>query len=172
MKEYILKTERILLRKTEPDDIDFVINIESDPGNAQFINQWTREEHLNAINNKDIVHMVIETSDEKSIGFLILAGVDNNTNQIEFKRLVIAEQGKGYGKETIGIIKKLSFEQYTAQRLWINVREKDERSRHVFKTQGFNEVGKLKDYIKINDVCESVIVISMMVVGYRTATGG
>lgn len=62
---------------------------------------------------------------------------------IEFRRIVISEKGLGYGKDSIKLIKKICFEKYKADKIWLDVYSDNERAIKLYESQGF-----LKEKIK------------------------
>ena len=163
MKYIIKESENIILRKTKVEDLEFVINAERQKENAQYIGQWTKDQHTNSLVNKDILHIIIEESaTQKPIGYLIISGIENKNNSIEFRRFVICEKGKGFGKETLKLVKRLAFNDLKAHRLWLDVRAKNIRAQNIYKSEGFKEDGVLRECIFYNNKYESLIVMSIL----------
>lgn len=163
MKHIIEKSNLITLRHTQVDDLEFVINSEQATGNAQFVGQWTKEQHINALSHKDILHLLVEDSTtNRPVGYLIMAGIENPNHSIELKRIVICEKGKGLGTETLRLIKKVAFEQLKAHRLWLDVSYKNCRAQSLYKSEGFIEEGILRDCIFHNGDYDSLIVMSIL----------
>ncbi|MBM7835053.1 GNAT family N-acetyltransferase [Clostridium sardiniense] len=163
MKYIIKESENIILRKTKVEDLEFVINAERQKENAQYIGQWPKDQHTNSLVNKDILHIIIEESaTQKPIGYLIISGIENKNNSIEFRRFVICEKGTGFGKGTLKLVKKLSFNDLKAHRLWLDVRVKNIRAQNIYKSEGFKEDGVLRECIFYNNKYESLIVMSIL----------
>lgn len=163
MKYIIKESENIILRKTKVEDLEFVINAERQKENAQYIGQWTKDQHTNSLVNKDILHLIIEESaTQKSIGYLIISGIDNKNNSIEVRRFVICEKGKGFGRETLKLVKGLAFNDLKAHGLWLDVRLKNIRAQNIYKSEGFKEDGVLRECIFYNNKYESLIVMSIL----------
>lgn len=162
--EYIMKkSKRVVLRISKVEDLEFVINAERDKDNSQYVGQWTKEQHINALENKDILHIIVEdTITAKPIGYIIISGLENLNKSIEFKRFVICEKGNGIGKETLDLVKDLVFNDLKAHRLWLDVRLKNKRAQNVYKSQGFKEEGILREGIFYNGEYESLIVMSII----------
>lgn len=157
-----LKTEKVILRNTKKEDLDYVIEHENREENAQFVGNWTREQHLSSLINKDILHLVLEDiENENIVGYMIMAGIENGKN-IELKRIVISEKGRGFGKDALKLAKKLSFESLGAHRLWLDVRLKNKRAQEVYKKVGFIEEGILRECILHKGSYESLIVMSIL----------
>lgn len=164
----ISKNEDIQLRKTEVEDLEFVIESERDYENAKFVGQWTKEEHLCSLDNEDILHLIIEKTDtKKAIGYVIIAGIQNPNNSIEFRRFVVCEKGNGFGRKTLELIKELSFTKLNAHRLWLDVRVKNIRAQRVYKSEGFSEEGILRECVFHHNEYESLIIMSILKSEYK-----
>ena len=163
MKNIIKEYEGIILRYTNEKDLEFVINAERDIENARYVGQWSREDHINSFSNKDIIHIIIEDAITfNSIGYIIMTGIENPNNSIEFKRFVICKKDKGFGKIALKLIKEYAFDELDANRLWLDVRHKNYRAQNVYKSQGFKEEGVLRECILYNESYESLIIMSML----------
>lgn len=163
MKEINEKSDLIILRNTRENDLDFVVDYEHKPDNARYVGQWTKEQHRNSLFQEDILHLIVEEkSINKPIGYVILAGITNRNQNIEFRRVVISNKGKGLGRETLKLVKKVAFEQLNAHRLWLDVRYKNQRAQNLYKSEGFIEEGILRECILYNRNYESLIVMSIL----------
>lgn len=97
---------------------------------------------------------------ETRIGYIILAGLLDSNQSIEFRRIVITEKGRGYGKATVEIVKKLAFETYHAHRLWLDVKIQNHRAQEIYRGAGFMVEGTLRECLKSEDGYESLIIVS------------
>ena len=158
----------IVLRNTHEADINYVIDLEQRPDNALYVGQWTKEQHLNSLYQEDILHLIVEDkTTKKPVGYVIMAGITNSNKIIEFRRLVISEKGKGFGRETLKLVTKISFEQLHTHRLWLDVRLKNHIAQNLYISEGFIEEGILRDCIFYNGNYESLIVMSILESEYR-----
>ncbi|MBN4006715.1 GNAT family protein [Nostoc sp. LPT] len=148
------------LRKTQEADLDYVLQVEYDDDNRQYIIPWSYQQHLQAIADSDIAHLIVQT--EIKIGYVILAGLLNSNQSIEFRRIAIAQKGQGYGKDTVEMIKKLVFETHKAHRLWLDVKEQNHRAQAVYKAAGFVVEGKLRECLKSENGYNSLIIMSVL----------
>lgn len=160
----------LLIYETTTSDIDFIVSLENDNENVQFIFPNSKEEHFNLIANKDISHLALKSKDDKLLGFVILAGLENENRSIEFRRIVINQKGKGFGRMAIKKIKKYCFENLNCHRLWLDVLETNERARHLYKSEKFQEEGKLRDALIINEEFKSLIIMSILENEYKNTT--
>ena len=162
MKSIIKKSKNIILRKTNLEDLEFVIRAERDKENSMYVGQWTKQQHINALEDEDILHIIIEDCDNKKIGYIIISGLKGLNRSIEFKRFVICKKDRGFGKEALGLSKEVACKELNAQRLWLDVRLKNERAKRVYESQGFKEEGILRECIFYNGEYESLIVMSTL----------
>lgn len=60
MDDISIKSDLIIIRNTQEEDLGFVVSTECDADNAQYIGQWTKEQHKNALLDEDILHLIVE----------------------------------------------------------------------------------------------------------------
>jgi RimJ/RimL family protein N-acetyltransferase len=153
----------VRLRSTLKANLDFVLSAESHPDNSPFVSQWTRKQHEEALADADIAHFIIKRdADEVAVGYLLLAGLENPHRNLELRRIVITDKGKGYGREALRSIKKLAFEKFHAHRLWLDVKDHNQRAQQLYEAEGFVREGLLRECIKMGDRFESLILMSML----------
>lgn len=156
----------VSIRKTTEADLDFVIAAENGEENSRHVAQWTREQHIEAFHNDDILHVIIEV-EGKVVGYAIAAGLKEANNAIELRRIVIVEKGKGYGKAAVQLFKKLAFEELKAHRLWLDVREYNSLARNLYKSLGFIEEGCIRECILLDNKYVSHYIMSILEQEYK-----
>ncbi len=159
---------KIRLRRTTETDLDFVIGAEQAAENRAYVSVWTREQHRAACSSEDLSHLVFENFDGVPVGYVILAGLTDANESVEFRRIVVIEKNRGYGKEALSEIKKLAFEKLKAHRLWLDVKEYNARARHIYETEGFTTEGILRECLKSENGYESLVVMSMLHNEYKS----
>ena len=98
----------VQLLRTSEKDLSFVVSAEQHAENRSFVTVWTREQHLEALTSDDSSHLIIENiADASRVGYIILAGLADANQSIELRRIVVTEKGKGYGRESLRLIKRL-----------------------------------------------------------------
>jgi diamine N-acetyltransferase len=161
--EIITQYRRIRVRATTEDDLDLILQIEREPENVGFIAQWSREQHLETITDPDKAHWIIQAeADQRVLGYLILLNLNTPDRCILMKRIVIAEKGKGYGREALQLVKQAAFERFGAHRLWFDVMTHNQRARYVYQSEGFVEEGILRECMKVDDKFVSLVIMSML----------
>lgn len=152
--------QNLRLRETEVADLDYVLKAEQDQQNRQYIMPWSREQHLQAMTSSDLAHLIVWG--ETRMGYVILAGLLNPNQSIEFLRIVITEKQRGYGKATVEMVKQLAFGAYNAHRLWLDVKEQNQRAQAVYRAAGFVSEGRLRECLKSEAGYESLIIMSIL----------
>ena len=160
---YIIQSERIAFRSTLPEDLSFVLSTESDASNTPFIGGWTEEKHLNLIKARRGGHFIVEKLESNTpIGYVIIPDIENPNRGIELRRIVISEKGAGYGREALGLLKRLVFEKWKMHRLWLDVMEHNERARHLYKSEGFVEEGVWREAYYDGENYVSLVFMSIL----------
>lgn len=157
------ESELLTLRKTELSDIDFICGLESEEENAKFIIPWSKRMHEKSIENTNILHLIVQDRNTKCpVGYIIVAGLENNNLSLEFVRITIGDKGMGYGKESFRLIKDWAFTKHNAHRLWLDVKVNNLRAFNLYKKQGFVVEGTLRECLKNGEDFESLYVMSIL----------
>jgi RimJ/RimL family protein N-acetyltransferase len=158
-----MKFKSITVRPTSESDLDIILAMERSDDNTPYIRQWSREKHLEAINDTNIGHFVIQAAnDERMVGYIILIGLENIDRAVEFKRIVINEKGNGYGRAAVRFIKKYVFEELGFHRLWLEVLENNERAYRLYKSECFVDEGVHRESLRQGETFLSLRVLSML----------
>lgn len=112
----------IKIHKTQEPDITTVLLMENDIENSRFIFPNSKEEHLALLKDDNVEHLLL-SENNNTIGFVILAGIKNKNRNVEFRRIVIKDKGKGFGRKVIQKLKQYSFEKLNCHRFWLDVLE-------------------------------------------------
>ncbi|SMP60309.1 GNAT family N-acetyltransferase [Anoxynatronum buryatiense] len=171
MTQAVVENQHIRLRQTAPEDLDWVIATEQHPDNREYVYNWPRERHLAGIASEDEKHfMIMRVEDDCPVGYVILSGLASEHQVISFDRITIAEKGRGYGRQTVRLIKQLCFETYKCHRLWLDVFDFNPRARRLYESEGFVFEGTLRECKKKGDDFLSMHVLSMLEREYREWT--
>ena len=159
--------ERVRLRPTGEDDLDFVLREEGDEENRPFIGHWARGRHLEALADDDVEHSIAEDRDGAPVGYATLTGVGDPGRILCFKRLMVSEKGRGYGRAVLRLVKERAFGELGAHRLWLDVKEGNARARGLYGSEGFVQEGVLRDSFWTGEVHETLVVMSILESEYR-----
>jgi len=104
---------------------------------------------------------MVEHKGERA-GYVILRGLRSANRCLELKRIVIAEPGRGLGRQVLRAIIDKAFGELAAHRLWLDVYDDNHRARHLYRSLGFVEEGTLRDCIRCEGRYRSLVVMSML----------
>ena len=154
--------------ETQPDDLDLILRMEEDPANDGFIIRWTRDHHLEIINDPDSGHWRFEAVDDgRTVGYAILHGLNTADRILHWRRLVIAEKGRGFGHDAMRLVKKAAFGRFNIHRLWFDVFEDNARGIHLYRSEGFVSEGLHRDCLFANGRYRSQYIMSMLSHEYK-----
>ncbi|SEN68819.1 Protein N-acetyltransferase, RimJ/RimL family [Paenibacillus sophorae] len=157
----------IRLRRTEEDDLAFVIEAERDQQNSLYVGQWNQQEHRDALQDPDILHIIIENAAEEPAGYVIVTGLTDPNLSVCIKRIVVVKKGSGYGKETLRLLKEWLFRSTSVHRLWLDVKTHNARARHIYEGAGFTPEGTLRECVKVGDRFDSLHILSILRTEYE-----
>ena len=157
----------IMFRPTVETDLEMVLGMEKDADNRSFIRQWSREQHVAAINNENIAHFVaLSASEGKIVGYVILVGCLSPDRSLEFKRIVIGDKGAGLGRDSVRVIKQFAFEHLKFHRLWLEVIDQNRRACQLYESEGFVKEGIHRESLKQGENYLSLVMMSILASEY------
>jgi len=165
--EILIENSQVRLALTKVQDLDFVVMAEGDDENSDFVGQWPLDQHMQAISDEDVLHLVIKDAKNKSVGFVIIRGLLNSNDSIELMRIVVADKGKGYGRQVLKLVKRWCFEVQGAHRLWLDVLDHNVRAQHLYKSESFVCEGVLRESDKYEGVYHSQLIMSILKKEYQ-----
>lgn len=161
---------QVRFRKAEVTDLGYIMQQEHHDENDSYIRQWSREKHLSVLDDSNYAYFIVECiEDSQPVGFVILIGVNEPDNNLEFKRIAISGKGRGYGRQAVKLIKKFAFEETDTHRLWLEVVDYNERAYHVYESEGFLKEGIHRESFLRDGRRASLIVMSMLRPEYECA---
>ena len=165
-----LFTQELDIQPATADDLSFVFEAESAPANRRYVIPWTREQHEAAVEDPNLQHWIVKGGD-RPLGYIILAGLQNPNQSIEMRRIVITEKGQGFGRRAIKLAIGYIFDELKAHRFWVEVKDFDVRTLHLYRSLGFFEEGKLRDSYRGANGFESLVILSMLRSEYEQIVG-
>ena len=160
----------VQLRAMRRPEVSQVAQWERSPENEPFIIPWSVERHVAALGDPDLLHLMVEHRDV-AVGFVLLAGLLNDKKSVEFRRLVIVDKGRGYGRGAVELVKRECFEHLKAHRLWLDVLETNDRARALYASSGFRVEGVRRENIQKGDGFASLVLMSMLSSEYERPPG-
>lgn len=86
---HMLDDSKIInLRYSTVKDLEFVCRLEADQENARFIIPWSIDIHKKALEDKDILHLIIEERlSHEPVGYMIIAGLKTRIRALNCEEL-------------------------------------------------------------------------------------
>ena len=153
-----LKGEHIYLRALEPEDLEFIHEIENNediweisntqtPYSKYLIKQYLENAHKDIFEVKQL-RLVISSYTNEAIGMIDLFDFDFKNSRAGIGVLVkdSINRKKGFGKEALQLLINYSFKHLNLHQLYCNISEDNQASIKLFTSQGFNEIGLKKDW--------------------------
>ena len=163
MKSVIIEGRKLRFRRTVEADLDYVLAAESDGDNAPYVAQWSRQQHQEILDRENLLHIILEeTIGGARVGYVIMAGHPDENGNLEFRRLVITDKGKGWGREALELAKEFAFDHQKAHRLWLDVREHNQRARNLYQQAGFVEEGIFRECVWADEQWQSLVIMTML----------
>jgi RimJ/RimL family protein N-acetyltransferase len=123
------------IRNAAIDDVQLLVKLEGMQENS-FVQNNSVEEHTHGIlDDKNMIYLIAESSGGQVLGYAIL--FRESSCQIEFRRIVTVEKGKGLGTLFIRAILAHVFADNNTQNIWLDVYEANKRAQHVYQKLGF-----------------------------------
>ena len=155
-----LKGKNIDLRALEPEDLDFLYELENNPDiweisgtvtpYSKHVLKLYLENAYRDIYDVKQLRLCICSKKNETVGLIDLFDFDPKNQRAGIGIVVLesANRNKGVGAEAIEILYKYAFTVLNLRQLYANVGEENEASIHLFKKLGFEEVGIKKDWIR------------------------
>jgi diamine N-acetyltransferase len=150
----------VRLRPTTVADLARVLEAERA---SIFVRHWSSERHQEVMAARDSAHLIVEAiPGARAVGFLILLGVGSSDAVVCLQRIVIWEEGRGYGRAALREVKRMTFDELGAHRLWLDVAEDNTRAQRLYASEGFCIEGILREAFKRGDHFVSLVVMSVL----------
>lgn len=157
-----LRGEFIYLRALEPEDLQFLYELENDtsiweisgtttPYSKHVLQLYLDNAHRDIYDVKQLRLCICDLEDNV-IGLIDLFDFDPKNNRAGLG-IVIKNSDKrnqGIGKQSINLLIEYAFSNLNLHQIFANVAEDNEASIHIFEKLGFENVGVKKDWILVN----------------------
>ncbi|WP_434036574.1 GNAT family N-acetyltransferase [Formosa sp. 4Alg 33] len=169
-----LKGEHIFLRALEPEDLDFIHEVENNeaiwelsntqtPYSRYLIKQYLDESHLDIYEVKQL-RLVISDYDNNLIGLIDIFDFDFRNRKAGIGILITdeAKRAKGYGSEALSLLVNYCFNQLQLHQVYCNISEDNEASLKLFKNLEFQIIGLKKDWNLVHGVYKNEFLLQLI----------
>ena len=154
-----LQGNLIKLRALEPEDLEFLFQIENNesfweisctqtPFSKYVLKQYLENAHLDIFETKQLRLVIEEKSSEKKVGMIDLFDYNPQHKRAGIGILIHPKNHqKGFASEALELLIKYSFFHLQLHQLYANMMFDNENSLLLFKKHSFKKVGTKKDWI-------------------------
>lgn len=158
----------ITLQRADAADLPFILEAESAACAGGFVGRWCEARHRQAMVAPETAYFrILATEGARCVGYAIVRGLEPDPVNIELKRLVIVDTGRGYGRSVLQRMKALAFDDLGAHRLWLDVFVDNARARHLYLSEGFVEEGVMRESGRRVDGYASQVLMSVLAHEYQ-----
>lgn len=157
-----LKGEHIYLRALEPEDLEFIHEIENDenlweisntntPYSRFLIKQYLDHAHKDIFEVKQL-RLVICNYEDETLGLIDVFDFDFLNQRAGIGVLIKSEEDRqqGIGSEALSLLVNYCFTHLDLHQLYCNISEDNTASLKLFKKHKFDIIGLKKDWNKVN----------------------
>jgi diamine N-acetyltransferase len=154
-----LSNKKINLRALEPEDLEFLYNIENNesfweishtqtPFSKYILKQYIENAHLDIFEAKQLRLLIEDASTKKQIGMIDLFDFNPQHKRAGVGILIHPDfQEKGFATEALSLLITYSFSHLYLHQLYANITSDNSKSIALFTKQQFKKVGVKKDWI-------------------------
>ena len=154
-----LTSSKIKLRALEPEDLDFLYQIENNssfwevshtqtPFSKFILKQYIENVHLDIYEAKQVRFIIEENTSKKAIGTIDIFDFNPQHKRAGIGVLIHPNfQEKGYATEALSILIQYCFSSLNLHQLYANITSDNSKSIQLFTKYNFTKVGVKKDWI-------------------------
>lgn len=169
-----LKGEHIFLRALEPEDLDFIHDIENDesiweisntitPYSKYLIKQYLEHSHKDIYEVKQL-RLIISSYENDVLGMIDVFDFNPKNRRAGVGILIKEETNreKGYGTEALDLLVDYCFTHLDLHQLYCNISEDNKASISLFTNRGFEKIGLKKDWNIINGAFKNEYIYQLI----------
>ncbi|MFZ0489104.1 MAG: GNAT family protein [Salegentibacter sp.] len=169
-----LRGEKIYLRALEPEDLDFVHQIENQedlwelsatqtPYSRFLIKKYLQNSHRDVYEVKQL-RLVISDYDQKTLGLIDVFDLEPKDRRAALGIVIAdpADRSKGYGAESLSLICKYCFTHLALHQVYANVAASNSGSIKLFEKHGFEKIGVKKEWNLVNGTYQDEILYQLI----------
>jgi len=172
----MISSEKIVLRAPEPEDIDFLYQLENDE-KLWYVSQTFRPfsrfemEQYVLMAEKDPyeshqVRFMINLKSGDTIGTVDLFEIDTYNKRAGVGIVIVEDyRERGFASEALKLVKSYCFDQLNLHQLYCNIEVDNTVSIELFKKAGFEVSGLKKDWNLKNSVWKDEYFLQLIKVG-------
>ncbi len=169
-----LKGENISFRKVNPNNVSEIHEFVSDEEVSRYIGWRLMEtedetrEYIETMLKREsegthLYASVVLNGTEEIVGIVMMFDFDMNTGQAEIGYVFHKKYwGKGYGRESVVLIKDFAFQELGLHRLHASVVDCNLGSARILEKNGFQLEGRLRDHYYIDEKYHDALLYGLI----------
>lgn len=158
-----LKGKTIYLRALEPEDLEFIYEVENDesiwhvsntqtPYSRFLIRQYLENAYQDIYEAKQLRLAICNNQNFQAVGLIDLFDFDPKNNRAGVGVLIsdLENRNSGIGSEALGLLIQYAFTQLNLHQLYANIDVENKASLTLFTNFGFQNIGVKKQWNLVN----------------------
>lgn len=168
-----LKGQTTILRALEPEDLQFLFEIENNetfwevshtqtPFSKFILRQYLENAHLDIYETKQL-RLVIEDKEKQSVGMIDLFDFNPQHKRAGIGILIHPDfQKNGFASDALGCLIKYCFNHLNLHQLYANITSTNQNSLDLFKKHNFKQIGIKRDWIFYNGIYKDELLFQLI----------
>ncbi|CAM1367132.1 Acetyltransferase [Tenacibaculum soleae] len=169
-----LKGTHINLRAIEPEDLEFLFEIENNesfweishtqaPFSKFILKQYLENAHLDIYEAKQLRLIIEDIKAKKTVGMIDLFDFNPQHKRAGIGILIHPDyQQNGFASEALQLLIKYCFTHIQLHQLYANITADNKNSIHLFTKHNFNKIGIKKDWILSNNIYKDELLFQLI----------
>jgi len=170
----ILENDQILLRKPEPEDLEFLFSLENNPDFWFFsdtrtpFSKWQIKQHIentvyDIFTNKELRLIIEQKANKNPVGIIDLFEFDPIHHRAGVGILINKNsQNNHIASQALSLIIDYCFRILDLHQIWCNIDAENQISINLFVSKGFKQCGNLTDWKKNKTTYSDVRVFQLI----------
>jgi diamine N-acetyltransferase len=170
----LLENSTIRLRAIEPEDLEYLFRWENDttlwqhgctiaPYSRYEIKEYIAQDSHDLFTHKQLRFMIETKANSTVVGTIDLYDYDPIHQRVGVGIMIDHDfRQKGFAKQSIGLLRGYVFSFLGLHQMYAHIAESNKISLAIFNQSGFECVAKLPEWIRQNNVYETVHIFQML----------
>ena len=168
MAEILKEGPRLLLRRADAADVDYICALQEAKENRDYIVPFSRADHETIVTQAQAaMDLIVEERGGERVGYLHVTGLLLETKEQEWTHVIIGKKGLGYGHEAMKLLKAWAFDDRGAHRAWLDCKDYNARALHLYESEGMVREALIRETILHRGVYENLVVLGILDREYR-----
>ncbi len=170
----VLQNNIIKLRALEPEDLDFLFEVENNPSfwevsstqtpfSKNILKKYLDNSHQDIYEAKQLRLVIVSVKEDKTVGFIDLFDFNPQHKRAGIGILIIENyQYKGFAKEALQLFIGYAFKQLDLHQIYANIATDNKPSIQLFEKLSFQKTGIKEDWIFSNGIFKDIILYQLI----------